>query len=115
MKRIARFGVVCLTVIAATAAVLWMVYGSPNDRRAVVLGAGIAFAVQVAAFAVAANLARTNIMAGWGLGIMVRVVALIVYALVAVPKLGLPLVAALISLAFYFFLSTLIEPFFLKP
>jgi hypothetical protein len=114
MKRLGGFAGACLTVIAVAAAILWLLYVAPNERRAVVIGALVAFAVQVAAFAVALTLARSNVMAGWGLGIVVRFVALAAYALLAVPRLGLPMMAALVSLALFFFLSTLIEPFFLK-
>ena len=69
----------------------------------------------MAAFATAVALVRDNLMAGWGAGVALRLVALAVYALVAVPRLGLPLTAALVSVALYLFLSTLVEPFFLKP
>jgi len=54
-------------------------------------------------------------MAGWGLGVAIRIMALAAYAWIAVPQLGLPMTAALVSVALYLFLSTLVEPFFLKP
>jgi hypothetical protein len=115
VKRALAFAAACLTVIGATFVLLWFVFGSPNDRRAVALGAGVSFVVQLAAFGAALSLADTNIMAGWGLGVAVRILALAVYAFVAVPQLGLPATAALVSVALYLFLSTLVEPFFLKP
>jgi hypothetical protein len=102
-------------VVAATLAVLLVVYRGAADRRAVAVSAIVAVVVQMGAFTAALALARTNVMAGWGLGAVVRLVALALYALVFVPPLGLPLSAALISLALFLFLSTLIEPFFLKP
>ena len=115
MKRTISFAAACLTVIGATSVLLWFAFRSPNDRRAVAMGAGVAFVVQLAAFGVALSFARTNIMAGWGLGVVVRVLALAAYAWVGVPTLGLPMSAALVSVALYFFVSTLVEPFFLKP
>jgi hypothetical protein len=49
-------------------------------------------------------------MVGWGLGALLRLITLAVYALVFVNALALPATAALISLATFFFLSTLVEP-----
>jgi hypothetical protein len=101
-------------VIAVTSALLLLVYRGDADRRAVVVSGVVALLVQLAAFAIAFAMARTNVMAGWGLGSIVRLVALAVYALLLVPSFALPLNAALVSLALFLFLSTLIEPFFLK-
>jgi len=39
----------------------------------------------------------------------------VAYALLAAKVLAIPLVAALVSLAAFFFLSTLIEPLLIKP
>jgi hypothetical protein len=47
-------------------------------------------------------------------GAVLRFLVLGVYALVFVETLALPSVAALVSLAAFFFLSTLIEPLLLK-
>jgi hypothetical protein len=115
VKRALAFAAACLTVIGATFVLLWFAFRSPNERRAVAVGAGLSFVVQLAAFGAALSLARTNIMAGWGLGVAIRIMALAAYAWIAVPQLGLPMTAALVSVALYLFLSTLVEPFFLKP
>ena len=58
--------------------------------------------------------AKTNVMAGWGVGAILRFVVLGIYALVIVKALGLPSGAALLSLVAFFFLSTLLEPLLLK-
>ena len=55
-----------------------------------------------------------NVMAGWGAGSLVRFLTLFVYGLLAVKVLGLAPVPALISLVLFFFLSTLLEPLFLR-
>jgi hypothetical protein len=102
-------------VIVATAVILLLVYRGAAERQAVMVSALVALVVQMGAFAIALALAPTNVMAGWGLGAVVRLVALAVYALLVVPQVGLPLAAALVSLFLFLFLSTLIEPFFLKP
>lgn len=115
MKRSAAFAVTCLTVIAGTLAVLWLTYHQADERRSLLLSALVAFALQLMAFAVAYSLARQNVIAGWGAGALMRLAGLSVYALIVVPQLGLPLAAALISMALFLFLSTLLEPFFLRP
>jgi hypothetical protein len=58
-------------------------------------------------------MARRNVMAGWGIGVALRFVALAIFALAVVPRLGLPVVI-LLGLATFLFVSTLIEPLFLK-
>ena len=53
-------------------------------------------------------------MARMGVGALLRLLTLVVYALLAAKVFTMPLVAALISLAAFFFLSTLIEPLLIK-
>jgi hypothetical protein len=53
------------------------------------------------------------VMLGWGMGVLMRLVTLVAFALVFVKALGLPPSAALISLVIYFFVTTLVEPLFL--
>jgi hypothetical protein len=85
-----------------------------NDGvRAIVMSAGVAFTVQCLTFGVALALVPSSLMAGWGAGILIRVFTLAIHGFVGVPLLGLRADAALLSLAAFFFLSTLIEPFFL--
>ncbi len=74
----------------------------------------MALVVQLAAFAVTKLLAARHLVAGWGIGSLLRFLTLVVYALVAVKVLGVAEVAALVSLATFLFISTLIEPLFLK-
>lgn len=113
MKRYAGFLAACLTVIAGALALLMLAYRQPDERRALCIGAGFALVVQLAAFTVARLMSARNVIAGWGLGVVLRFVALALFALVVAPGLGLPLAAALVSLAIYLFLTTLVEPLFL--
>jgi len=76
--------------------------------------AALAFAVQVAGFAFASALQPVNVMAGWGAGMVLRFGSLVAYAL-AVKSLGWPVAESLVSYAGFLFVSTLIEPLFLKP
>ena len=114
MRRWATFAAVCLAAMAVLAALLGVVFHNPVDRRALWVTAGVSWLVQLAAFAVAAHGARKNLMVGWAAGIAIRFAAFIVWGLVGVSQLGLPLTAALLSMASYLFVTTLIEPLFLK-
>lgn len=113
-RPIGLFAILSLALIALAAWVMTLVYQSPDAARAVWTSAAVAFSVQVIAFAIVKLSAKTNVMAGWGVGAILRFLVLGVYALVFVKALGLPSGAALISLAAFFFLSTLIEPLLLK-
>ena len=114
MRPVALFAGLTLAVIALAGFAIAAAYGSPDASRAVWTSAAVAFAVQVMAFAVIKLSAKTNVMAGWGVGAILRFVVLGVYALVIVKALGLPSGAALLSLVAFFFLSTLLEPLLLK-
>jgi len=109
------FPVACAALIAAIWAILSLVFSEPDVRRALTIAAPLALVVQLVAFFVVRAMARRkNVIAGWGIGIALRFSALVILALVAVPKLDLPLSASLLSLATFLFVSTLIEPLFLK-
>lgn len=115
MKRTLAFGAACLTTTGLALAALLVAFRGPDERAALWLGAGITMIVQLATFTVARAMRHRNVIAGWGLGVVLRFVALAVFALVVAPGLGLPLTAALLGLALFLFLSTLVEPLFLKP
>jgi hypothetical protein len=105
------------TVIGLTAATGWLLtlgFAGPRDAAAIRLSAIVAVVVQLAAFAITTAFASRHLVAGWGAGSLLRFVTLVVYALLAVKVLGLAPVAALVSLATFLFLSTLVEPLFLR-
>ena len=115
MNRELIFPLACAALIAAIWAILALVFSEPDVRRALTFAAPLALVVQLVAFFIVRAMARRkNVIAGWGIGIVLRFAALLIFGLVAVPRLGLPLAPALLSLATYLFVSTLIEPFFLK-
>ena len=66
-------------------------------------------------FAVAWPFLAKNPLMGWGLGSLLRLLALVLYALVGVRSSGLAAAPALLSLAGFFFVSMLLESLFLKP
>lgn len=115
MKRTLFFATACAAVIAALWALMVLWFTDTTVRRALAITAVLAFTVQMVAFLIARAMARRqNVIAGWGIGIALRFSALVILALVGVPKLNLPLSASLLSLATFLFVSTLIEPLFLK-
>lgn len=85
----------------------------PELARAVWSSAVIAFAVQLLAFAIARPFVKTNPIAGWGLGSLVRFAVVMVHAFVGVPALGLASGPALLSLVGFLFVTMIVEPLFL--
>ena len=109
-RGLALYALACVVAIGLAAGVLAVVYGSPAERRAVMVSAIVALVVQVIAFAIARLLAgRGSAIAGWGLGAVICFAVLVVYGFVS-RALELPSNAALVSLATFFFLTELIEP-----
>lgn len=103
------FALASLTAIAVGGALLALVFRTPDDHRAILTSAGVAWVVQLLAFAVARMAPRERAIQAWGLGAALRFAVLLAYALLALRPLELPATAALISLAAFFFVSTLIE------
>lgn len=109
-RAIALYALVCLVVIGLAGAVLALMWGSPLERRAVLVSALVALVVQMVAFAIARLLAANgNGIAGWALGAVICLVVLVIHGFVS-RGLGLPSNVALLSLATFFFLTELIEP-----
>jgi hypothetical protein len=105
---------VALAIIALGAWLFGMVFPAPAERQAVLVSAVLAFVVQLVTFAVARRSVGSNPFAGYGLGLLLRFATLFVYAFLVVGRFGLPSSAALLSLATFFFVSTLVEPPLLK-
>ena len=113
MRPLARYAATCLAIVAVVGAVAWAVV-SPAGRQAVVASAALAVGVQATAFLVAKLLQPRSLMLGWGLGSLLRLVALVLYALVVAKLWRVPLTPALLSFAAFLFVTTVIEPVFLK-
>lgn len=109
MKGVALYAVVAAIAIGLLAVLLSFVFPTPADHRALLVSGVVALAVQCAAFLVLRLTPREGALKAWGLGSVLRLVTLLVYALLALKPLGLPAAAALISLATFFFVSTLLE------
>jgi hypothetical protein len=114
MKAIALFAAITLVVVVLGGWLFGLIYTGPEASRAVWTSAAVAFVVQLFGFAVVRLAARSNPIAGWGLGALLRFGVLAVYGLVVVGALGLASGPALLSLAAFFFVSTLVEPLLLN-
>ena len=114
MRRIAIYAAIAGGLIVASAGALALVFDGPAERRAIVVSAALAFVVQLAAFAAIGLASAANVMAGWGIGVLVRLLVLVAYAFLVVQSIGLAPAAALISLVIFFFLCTLVEPLVLR-
>ena len=114
MRRVGLYAVIAAVLIGGASALLSMPFDAPLERRSILVSAVLAFVVQLAAFAAIGLASAANVMAGWGIGVLVRLLVLVAYALLVVQAVGLAPVAALISLATFFFLCTLAEPLVLQ-
>lgn len=108
------FALASLSLIGIAALALSFVFRGPGDSQAIWISAAVAFATQLAAFPVVRRLTTVNLTAGWGAGSLVRFLTLGVYALLAASVFELPMTAALVSLALFYFVSMVIEPLFLR-
>jgi len=77
------------------------------------MSVGVALVVQVLALLVGRSFGKDRILIGWGMGALLRLVAVLVYAFAIIPALNLPLAPALLSLVAILFVTTLFEPFLL--
>lgn len=114
MKRLAVFAAASAVLITGVALLLGLVFPAPADHRAIRVSAIVAYGVQLFAFAVVLVVRGANLFAAWGLGMLLRFVALLVFAFLVVKGMGLAPTSALISMVAFFFLTTLVEPVLLK-
>ncbi len=114
IRPIVLFSAASLALIAMAGALLGLAWPDPASRHAVFVSAVVALVVQLFAFAVVKLAAGTNMLAGWGMGMLLRFVVLVAYGFVGARALGLPMAPALISLVAFFFLTSLLEPVLLK-
>lgn len=111
---ISRYAIVTIALVAISAWMLTLALTGAGASSAIGISATVAVIVQIAAFAATKRMAPANIVAAWGMGALVRMLTLFVYALLAVKVFGLPPVPTLLSFAVFLLLSTLLEPLFLR-
>jgi hypothetical protein len=110
----ARFGIILVALIAVTGWILSIGFTSDAERHAIVVSGILAASVQLVTFALLMITKKGNaLLAGWGLGIILRAITLALYGLVFA-MLGLPLAAALTSFVVFLFASMLLESFLIS-
>lgn len=122
-RSLGMFAAVSAALIVGATLVLRMLFPGAAQQNAMLVSAGLAFAVQVGAFALLARSNRreertadthtADVLILWGMGAVIRLLVLMMFAVVAT-VLDLPLDAALVSLATYFFLTMMAEPLLLN-
>jgi hypothetical protein len=113
-QALARYGVVLVGVVVVVGLLLSLAFRGPGDSTAIAVSGAVAVVVQLAAFAVGRLAGQAGIQARLGAGALIRFLALATYALIVLLALKLPAAAALVSLATFFFLSTLLDPLLIK-
>jgi hypothetical protein len=114
VRATALFGAAQVVVLVLVGWLLAVFFRAPGDVAAIVAAGWVAMGVQLLTFAIARLVAREQVIAAWGLGVLVRFAVVALWALVLVPAFGLAATPALISLVSFFFVSTVVEPFFLN-
>ena len=114
MRRFGAFAGAALAVVLVTAMLFTLVFRSPAEWRAIALAAVVAWVVQLVGFALLRVAPPHRLIAAWGGAAALRFLTLVGFAFLVVKREGLPATAALVSLATFLFLSTLIETRFLK-
>jgi hypothetical protein len=86
---------------------------SGDMSRAIWTSVGVAVVVQVLAVLIGRSFGKDRLLVGWGMGALLRLLAVLVYAFAIIPALGLQMAPALLSLVVILFVTTLFEPFLL--
>jgi hypothetical protein len=113
MKQVAAYVGVCVLIIAAVAGVASAFVAGPA-REAVWASASLAFAIQMVAFMVVRVLPVRQVMVGWGLGALLRMMSVVIYGVFVAKVWRAPIAPALLSYVAFLFLTTAVEPVFLK-
>jgi hypothetical protein len=114
LRALAWFTVAQGTLVALVGVLLARLFPLAGDARALRAAAFTAVVLQTFTFLVARIVGRDQIIAGWGLGVLLRMGAVALWALLLVPALGLAATPALIGLVAFLFATTLVEPLFLS-
>ena len=118
VRSLGLFAAISAAIIFHSWLVLRLIFTTAAQQQAMLLSAGLAFAVQVGTYALLApgktgGAVQGELIVRWGMGAIIRFVVLVLFAVVA-NVVRMPLDAALVSLATYFFLTMLAEPILLN-
>jgi hypothetical protein len=111
------FAGVSAALIFIATVVLRTYFTTTVEHRAMLVSAGLAFAVQLGTYALVrparAGKAPGELLIRWGIGAVVRLMVLVLYAPLA-RVMFLSLDAALVSLVTFFFMTMMAEPLLLE-
>jgi hypothetical protein len=111
------FAGVSAALIFIATVVLRTYFTTTVEHRAMLVSAGLAFAVQLGTYALVrparAGKAPGELLIRWGVGAVVRLMVLVLYAPLA-RVMFLSLDAALVSLVTFFFMTMMAEPLLLE-
>ena len=115
LRAVLGFTAAQVTVVLGAAFIMQrFVWTDPASAGAVRASAWLAVIVQTFTFAFAMLVARSQLFAGWGLGVLLRGATVAFWGTLGANALGLPVTPALVSLVVFYFVSTVIEPIFLN-
>jgi hypothetical protein len=112
------FAAVSAALIVIATVVLRSYFRTVVEHRAMLISAGLAFAVQLGSYALlrparSGRGAPGELLIRWGVGAVMRLLVLVLYAPLA-RILFLSLDAALVSLVTFFFMTMMAEPLLLE-
>jgi hypothetical protein len=111
MQPFTRYAMATVGLVLVLGLLFTLAFRGPGDAAVIWLSAGIAIAVQLAASRLGHAVGRNNnLMARMGTGAILRLLTILVWAVLVAKVFLLPLTAALVSMAAFFFLTTLVEP-----
>lgn len=103
-----------MLVVAAAFIMQRFVWTDAASASSIRASAWLAVVVQVVSFAIARLVAREQVIAAWGMGVLLRFAVVGFWAFLGIKAFGLVSGPALLSLVVFFFVSTLLEPIFLN-
>ena len=117
-RAISFFAGVSAALIITATIILRMYFRTVEQHNAMLVSAGLAFAVQLGSYALLrparpGHGAPGELMLRWGIGAVMRFFVLVLYAPIA-RIVNLSLEAALVSLVTFFFMTMMAEPLLLE-
>ena len=117
-RAISFFAGVSAALIITATIILRMYFRTVEQHNAMLVSAGLAFAVQLGSYALLrparpGHGAPGELMLRWGIGAVMRFFVLVLYAPIA-GVVNLSLEAALVSLVTFFFVTMMAEPLLLE-
>jgi len=113
MKAYGQYYSALVAGIALVGLIGWA-FADQAGRQTVFASGALALVVQGLAFLVARQLGAKQMCLGWGLGSFLRLISLVLYAVVVARLWRAPITPALLSYAGMLFVTTVLEPIFLR-